>query len=78
MGRVWKWRSISLKVATWEKMWQMIIHRKVYLPSHLNRIISVSTGSLFYKFPQKLLIKKRNKRCYYKTALQTNSKNYKK
>ena len=51
MGRVWKWRSISLKVATWEKMWQIIIHQKVYLPSHLNRIISVSTGSLFYKFP---------------------------
>ena len=58
MGRVWKWRSISLKVATWEKMWQIIIHRKVYLPSHLNRIISVSTGLLFYKFPQKLFIKK--------------------
>lgn len=58
MGRVWKWRSISLKVATWKKIWQIIIHRKVYLPSHLNRIISVSTGSLFYKFPQKLLIKK--------------------
>ena len=51
MGRVWKWRSISLKVATWEKMWQITIHCKVYLPSHLNRIISVSTGSLFYKFP---------------------------
>lgn len=41
-----------------KKMWQIIIHFKVYLPSHLNRIISVSTGSLFYKFPQKLLIKK--------------------
>lgn len=78
MGRVWKWRSISLKVATWEKMWQIIIHRKVYLPSHLNRIISVSTGSLFYKFPQKLFIKKGIKGVTTKQPCKQIVKNYKK
>ena len=41
MGRVWKWRSISLKVATWEKMWQMIIHRTwyIYLPISIGLLV---------------------------------------